>query len=248
MKKNKFSAFTLIELIISSLIISCVAVAVYSVFSGGISAWKRGKDINSFERNSRLVTEVMARELRNTFQLSSIPFEGTKDFFCFANIIEGGISDDELLPYGIGKVSYFINEDNVFCRMQQSYAEVFQEDSIGQIKELIPDVVSLDLSYFGYDEQEKIYQWHNTWPHIVQDDEEQVDTEEQDLSIPAQGMADDNLTLPIAVKIELEFRTTLQEDNAGLSNKKIDDGTGIFKLVKTIMIPLGDYVEQAKKQ
>jgi type II secretory pathway pseudopilin PulG len=248
MKKNKFSAFTLIELIISSLIISCVAVAVYSVFSGGISAWKRGKDTNAFERNLRLVTEVMARELRNTFKFSNIPFEGAKDFVGFANTIEGGISDDGLLPYRIGKVSYFINENNVFCRMQQSYAEVFQEDSIGQIKELIPDVVNLSFSFFGYDEQAKAYEWYNTWPHIKQEEQESAALETQDLSVSGEDTAVEDLGLPMAVKIELEFKRTSEEKNRNTAYKISADDTDTLKLVKTVMIPLGDYFEEAKKQ
>jgi hypothetical protein len=217
MKNNKFSAFTLIELIISSLIVSCVAVAVYSVFSGGISAWKRGKDINAFERNLRLVSEAMARELRNTFKFSNIPFEGAKDFVCFANIIEGGISDDELLPYGIGKVSYFINEENVFCRMQQSYAEVFQEDSIGQTKQLIPDAAELNFSYFGFNAEADSYEWSTVWPKI-RDKDENVSGENQTAESDEQDTV--NLDIPKAIRIELE-----------LSGEKF---------TKTIMIPLGD--------
>jgi hypothetical protein len=217
MKKNKFSAFTLIELIISSLIISCVAVAVYSVFSGGISAWKRGRDINAFERNLRLVAEVMARELRNTFKFSNIPFEGAKDFVCFANIIEGSISDDKLLPYGIGKVSYFINEENVFCRMQQSYAEVFQEGSIGQTKELIPDVTELNFSYFGFDAEADRYEWSTIWPRIRDKDE---NASEENQTAKSGGQDTANLGIPKAIRIELE-----------LSGEKF---------TKTIMIPLGD--------
>ena len=51
--KNK-KAFTLIELLIASLIFSVIAVTLYSVFSGGIKIWGRQKASSEYGQGIRL--------------------------------------------------------------------------------------------------------------------------------------------------------------------------------------------------
>jgi prepilin-type N-terminal cleavage/methylation domain-containing protein len=221
-KKNRFGGFTLIELIISSLIVSCVAAAVYSVFSGGISAWKRSKDTKSYERSLRLVSEAMAREIRNTFKFSGMPFEGTGDSVSFAGLIEN-LYSEQAPVYEPGKISYFLGETGVFCRKQQTYPEVFQESGAGIIKELIPDVAELNFSYFGFDAEADRYEWSTIWPKIL-DKDENASGENQTAKSDGQDTAD--FGIPKAIRIELE-----------LSGEKF---------TKTIMIPLGDEIEKTE--
>jgi len=247
-KKNKTQAFTLIELVISSLIIACVSVVVYSVFSGGISAWKKGRDIKDYERSLRLISEVMAREIRNTIRFSSIPFEGDEGSVFFAGIIEDVSAEKESMGNQPGRISYFLNEENTLCRKQQTYAEVFQkEEDLGQIKELIPNLARLSFSYLGFDDAAKEYIWKNRWPDIKIDDEEQSiePQDEGDHSKNAEIKESEELYIPRAVKIELELKKEPQEDTLQrYKTKTVKSVSDNLKFTKTIMIPLGDDMEE----
>ena len=163
--------FTLIEILISAAIISLVAIAVYSVFASGIGVWRRGNESRSYERNIRRVSEKLTRELRNTFKFSNIAFEGTEDSIAFAGLVENEV----------GRISYFLNDENVFCRQQQTYPEALQDEEMGESEELIPEVAQLSFSYCYLDNATGDYKWKESWVK-----------EEQD-------------TIPRAVKIELFF-------------------------------------------
>ena len=243
MKKNRVLAFTLIELIISSLIIACVSAAVYAVFSGGIGAWKRSHDTKSYERSLRLVSEVTARELRNALKFSGIPFEGGKNSVSFAGIIEDISLQEEEPVYQLGKISYFLNAENVLCRKQQTYAEVFQEqEPAAVIKELIPAVAGLSFSYLSFDSETGISAWQDTWQNVLDEEdaakqeEDEEDTAKQDEGPEAQETgtdgqaAGDDFGIPKAVRIELELQ----------------DGAGQF--TKTIIIPVGNGVEKKGRE
>lgn len=202
MKKSKVSAFTLIELIISSLIFSVVAVAVYFVFSGGINVWESAKDTRDYDRSLRLAGEVIARELRNSFKISNISFEGDKDIISFAGIWKD-FSSEEAPEDVLGRITYFLNQENIFCRKRQTYQEVFQGTEAGKIKELISDVSELSFSYFGFDDESETYQWRNSWPKTRQEaEEESIQGQEEDNLLQVEKK---EIKLPKAVKIEMKM-------------------------------------------
>ncbi|MBU0547395.1 MAG: prepilin-type N-terminal cleavage/methylation domain-containing protein [Candidatus Omnitrophica bacterium] len=178
--KNKIKfiqGFTLIELIISGAIIFLVSLTVYSVLAGGINVWKRASQASSKGHDLRLVLEKLSAELRNTFKISSIPFEGTKDVIAFASVIDKQVS----------RVSYFLNDDGIFCRRVQNYAEIFKKGESGKYYLLLPVVMGLEFSYCYLDNATGDYKWKDEWVKGEQD------------------------TIPQAVNIELVFKKDSQE-------------------------------------
>lgn len=176
--KAKFiTGFTLIELIISGAIIFLVSITVYSLFAGGIDVWKKANQARSKGYSLRLVVEKLSAELRNTFKFSSIPFEGTEDSIAFAALIDNKVS----------RISYFLNEENIFCRRLQNYPEVFKKGESGKYDLLLPGVLGLKFGYCYLDNATGDYKWKNKWVK-----------EEQD-------------SIPQAVNIELVFKKDSQE-------------------------------------
>lgn len=202
--------FTLIELLITTSIISLIGIAVYSTFANGVNIWRRGNENRAYERNMRLSSEKIARNLRNTFKFSKIPFEGTEDSITFPGLIKSSLdetgaekkepSEGLELQYEVGKISYFLDEsENIFCREQKTYPETFQEEN-GKVDKLIPQVITLNFSYCYLDNATGEFKWKDSWKK-----------EEQD-------------SVPQAVKIELVF-----EKNSGESSE----------FTRTIFIPIG---------
>jgi hypothetical protein len=154
------SGFTLMELVISGMIILVVSVTVYAVFAGGIGVWKRAYLNRNKGHALRLVIDKITGELRNTFQISSIPFEGTEESVSFASVVDGQVC----------RVSYFLDEDGNLCRRVQSYSDVFRDkDSSGKFYKLFPGVEELKLSYCFLDNANGDYDWKEDWVKEEQD-------------------------------------------------------------------------------
>jgi len=188
--------FTLVELLVSSAIMTMIAITVYAVFSSGVRVWKKGSQTSTYERHLRLFSEKLSRELRNTFRFSNIPFEGTKDSMAFAGLVDGGV----------GRISYFLNSENIFCRRQQSYAETFKKDDFSGFEGLILGVSELNLSYCYLDNTTGEYKWKPEWVKGEQD------------------------TIPQAVKIELIFKGKLGRESKFSKTIFIPIGTGEQKI------------------
>jgi len=184
MRKNK--AFTLIELLVCITIVSLVSVAVYSIFANGISAWRRGNENKTYARNIRLTSEKMARELRNVFEFSMIPFEGTEDSVMFPALISGRPDDEDDYPknhYEVGRIAYFYDKKrDALCREGKAFLELADEEEVGKGKVLIQDVSALEISYCYLDNVTGAYKWKDDWKR-----------EEQD-------------SIPQALKIEIDFK------------------------------------------
>ncbi len=158
-RDNSRAGFTLVELIISGVIILLVSVTVYSVFSGGISVWKKTNQAKSKGYALRLAAEKMDRELRNSFKHSAIPFEGAEDSFYFA-----GLSDEQ-----VSRIGYFLDEEDNFCRRCQNYSEIFEKGENGKVEQLIPHVKKLKCSYSYLDNASGEYKWKDEWVKGKQD-------------------------------------------------------------------------------
>jgi hypothetical protein len=199
-RKNKglrFPAgFTLVELIISGAIILLVSVTVYSVFASGINVWKKANQARGKGYALRLVIEKMSMELRNTFKHSAIPFEGTEEAVYFPGLLDSQV----------GRVSYFVDEEENFCRRQQGYPEVFEKGENGKAEALIPGVKQLKLEYCYLDNASGEYKWQDEWVK-----------EEQD-------------TIPQALKLELTFEGDNEEESKFTKTIFIPIGTGEQKI------------------
>ncbi|MDD5408586.1 MAG: type II secretion system protein GspJ [Candidatus Omnitrophica bacterium] len=195
-KKNFIAGFTLLELIISGALIFLVSVTVYSVFASGISVWKRANQARSAGYGLRLLADKLSVELRNAFRFSTIPFEGKQDSIAFAGLIDNQVS----------RISYFLNEEDTFCRRLQSYPDVFKKGESGKYELLLPGVSKLKFSYCYLDNASGDYKWKDDWVK-----------EEQD-------------TIPRAVKIELTYKGKPEEELKFIKTVFIPIGTGEQKI------------------
>jgi hypothetical protein len=193
---RSLSGFTLVEIIISGAIILMVAITVYSVFSSGIMVWKKAAEVGSYSRRLRLFSEKFSSELRNTFKFSTIPFEGTEESVAFAALIDNTV----------GRLSYFLDEDDVLCRQTQSYPEVFEKGENGRLDLLIAGIAGLKFSYCYLDNASGEYKWKDKWVK-----------EEQD-------------TIPQAVKIELKFKNKTEQGEEFTKTVFLPIGTGEQKI------------------
>ena len=166
-------AFTLIEILVCISIVSLVALAVYSIFSNGLNAWRRGSENKTYERTIRLASEKMTRELRNVFEFSLIPFEGTEDSVIFPALISSKLDaegDYREEYYEVGRIAYFYDESkDAFCKEVKSLSEVLNDEELGSGKSLIENVSALEMGYCYLDNATGTYEWKSDWKKEEQD-------------------------------------------------------------------------------
>ncbi|MDP8293070.1 MAG: prepilin-type N-terminal cleavage/methylation domain-containing protein [Candidatus Orphnella occulta] len=208
--RKRDCAFTLIEILISVTIASLVAVAIYSIFTNGINAWRKGNENKAYARKLRLVSEKMTSEIRNVFEFSMIAFEGKEDFFMFPALIPQAEdrSGDMSAEYSqVGRIAYFYdNRKDAFCKEVKALPEVLNEEEIGDGEVLIEDVNGLKIGYCYLDNVSGEYKWKEDW-----------NKEEQD-------------TIPQALTIEISFNKDVMKNDKFSKTIFIPMGTGEQKI------------------
>jgi prepilin-type N-terminal cleavage/methylation domain-containing protein len=170
------SAFTLVELLIVLAMISIIGLAIFTTLSNGIRIWQR-LNLTVAQEDINIFFERIARELRNTFEFSTIKFQGDCDRIAFATFV---VTPGSSQPQGtdIGQVSYYYDKMNrQLVKENRNYSQLYKGDT-GIRQELLKDIDYLRFSYYFYDEQAREYLWLETWQEDY---------------------------LPLAVRIELEF-------------------------------------------
>jgi len=208
-KTGSKKGLTLIEVILSAALSFLVGVIIYAAFNNGLKIMKRINLNRNHEYKLMLIFEDLTKELRNTFEISNIAFEGTGDTLSFPNIVEVNLADDILRPEP-GRVKYFLNEENVFCKQQQAYWEIFrekEEEEGSESKELLWDVSKITFSYCYLDNTIGEYKWKEDW------------------------LKEEQESIPQAVRVKVVIKEISGEEKEFVKTVFIPIGTGEQKIV-----------------
>jgi len=161
MKKTSFKrGFTLIELMLVTVILGVIGTAVYGTFANGISIWKTVTE-DSVTEDINLFFEKVSFDLRNSFKLSGIRFKGEKTKVSFPSKIR--YNGDDGIENTIGQITYYIDRrKRALIRKEANYSEVYRKKS-GSKRILFENISSLQFKYYVYDEQYKTYAWVTNW-------------------------------------------------------------------------------------
>lgn len=168
-RKHHFKkGFTLVEVLITSVIIAIMSLAIYSVFANGVTIWRRGTESKTYERRLRINLEKMTGELRNTFKFSSIPFEGEEDSIKFPALISMAYNTEEeqIVYQSVGRIIYFYDKsEEALYKRTEDYAGVFneKEDDEDEGALLISNVSELEFSFCYLDNATGNYKWKDDW-------------------------------------------------------------------------------------
>ncbi len=170
------TGFTLVEMLIVTMIFSVVGLALFTTLNSGITIWQRLNQAGA-EEDVSLVFERIARDLRNAFKFESIDFQGSKD-----KIVSGGlVIVDRLsktLTTTVGQVIYYYDSSSQeLKREEKNYSQIYKERD-GAKTILLKGVNDLTFTYYSINEEDGMPAWEPEWK---------------------------NEGLPLAVRIELEF-------------------------------------------
>jgi len=194
--------FTLMELVIATLIISFLGTVIYTVFVQGLRLWNRAVKERP-EIGIGLCFEKLTVDLRNALVYSNVGLVGGTDSMEFYTL-----GDSELyLPENKFErrtepllVQYsFQKSDSAVRRSQLNYYEILNQAKIPQKSARIADhIVRLKFSYFRSDPK-AVVDWASQWqekclPEAVKinldfKDQNKVKSMSKIISLPAGGCA-----------------------------------------------------------
>ncbi|MCX5687469.1 MAG: prepilin-type N-terminal cleavage/methylation domain-containing protein [Candidatus Omnitrophica bacterium] len=154
-------AFTLIELIVATLIMTIVVVSIYSTFSLGMKAWRKGSEGRNLQK-IRISLLKLQKELKSTFLFSMIKFKGISSEMTFPVIVSKEDKDNTYI------VNYYIVEDrNMGVKSLIKKKILFTDKEYaetGEIGEFIFSAYSMDFEYaYELKNGSKGFEWHGAW-------------------------------------------------------------------------------------
>lgn len=179
-------AFTLIELMIAASLIGLIGLAILVTFAGGFRVYDRVQSYGATQAEVFLSLEEMEKNLRNTFPLSTIGFEGGSQRIAFPAVIETlkTVEDEQFAVPSVGKFVYYLDdgdeETKTLKSEQQNYSQAGGQVTTSGEEQTLASVKDVKFSYYSLDEAGQKNIWKDAWSK-----------EEEDL--------------PKAVKIELTF-------------------------------------------
>jgi general secretion pathway protein J len=199
------SGLTLIELLVSITILSLVMVAIFATLRVGSRAWERGeKDVDRLQR-TRVVSDLLFKEIKSIFPYKVTPSELDKhrEYYAFRGKSDGLIFVSTVSLWGHGGLSL------VEVRVKSGEGLVAREGDALLLRDfgddvlddeewvlLDPRVQEIEFKYYELKEKEEEGQWVESWnakeegklPHAIQAiltiEEDDETTTEREIVIP----------------------------------------------------------------
>ncbi|MBN2097661.1 MAG: prepilin-type N-terminal cleavage/methylation domain-containing protein [Candidatus Omnitrophica bacterium] len=161
---SKNTGLTFVELMLAASIFAVLAVAVYSAFSTGISAWRSAQQAQNLLQDLRLSLDQISRDLENAVlyypeEEGKINFVGEPNSISFYSLVDNFRS--QLVYPELKKITYSLDGE-VLKRWEQSLAQALQEtqeeDSFDQ---MLTQVAGLEF-FYRYGQEDEL-NWQQSW-------------------------------------------------------------------------------------
>ncbi|TBR16203.1 prepilin-type N-terminal cleavage/methylation domain-containing protein, partial [bacterium] len=159
MRKKK-TAFTLVELLITTVIMGVISLAIYSVFSNGTKIYKHIKNKETRE-DVNILFDKFNRDLHNSFKFEGIDFIGGPSSLKFACLVNSRKFDSHI---NVGQITYTYDSLSGELRMQaQDYSDLYKNSLSGRENVVLSGISAFKFSYYRYDAETKEYSWVEKW-------------------------------------------------------------------------------------
>lgn len=158
-RRKTQNAFTLIEMLIVTVILSVVAMTTFAILSNGLRIWQTANQPLP-EEDLNIFFDKFSLDLRNTFKFTGIIFSGTMEKAEFPTLV----NSLRLQKRTVGKLIYEYEPQNkILNRYQLDFADVYNEESNEDPQQSLSNVETLKFQYYFYDDQKKEYLWQDEW-------------------------------------------------------------------------------------
>ncbi|MBL7155674.1 MAG: type II secretion system protein [Candidatus Omnitrophica bacterium] len=190
-RRQTNGAFTLVELLITGVILGIIGVVIVSTLASGLKAYEKVRVYAGARKDILLSMEKLEMDLKNVPDFSGINFVGTKKEVSFAGLVN--IKDAKGKPkVSLGRILYCLDgRGKSFVREEQpcSSGRVQKIKTGRGAVEPLASVERINLSYYCFNEENKTYEWRKSWG-----------SEKEDGKAPEESMP------PLGVKVEIGYK------------------------------------------
>jgi prepilin-type N-terminal cleavage/methylation domain-containing protein len=157
-KINSQKGFTLVEILIVTMILAVISLAIFSTFSNGMKIYNR---VNSEATSEDLVIfcDRFGHDLRNSFNFTVINFTGKPEELEFAGII----NSPRMEKRSVSRIKYVFDPSaEKIRRFTADYSAIYfsEEDSFRQALDKVKSCV---FSYYSFDNKTREFVWGERW-------------------------------------------------------------------------------------
>ncbi len=163
---KKTNAFTLIELLITTVIFAVVVVSLYSAFHAGILSYNRLDSVFNVFQASRMAFNRLELDLRNAFIYSDTDskFKGTAQALDFFSICD--TYDKDKSYRNVSRMKYELS-GNILKRTNLSGLSALDDMADSEPDEMA-DIKEISFKYaFADGNSDNPYSWQDLWPMLV---------------------------------------------------------------------------------
>ena len=159
----KRKAFTLVELLVTTALVSLVGAAVVAAMSGCLRVWGKINSHGDTTSWTEVAFEGIRRDLHNVKKFTPVAFDGEYDTMTFASLVSMPLSKGEEIPE-IGRVGYYFdNQHKRLCRTQVPYRLLRRARLKDRCDAVMTDVKRVRFSYFTPKTETSEGGWGSSW-------------------------------------------------------------------------------------
>ncbi len=156
MSPARKKGFTLVEVLVVTVIFSIIGVGIMASFVSGVKIWRRSQDLFRVYGDLILTLEKVSRELRHSVNIPDIGFEA---------VSSNEFSFPALVGSSCMKVTYrFDPQEKTLLRGQVRLKDIIAEKEKEEYTEgKIIDLEELNINYFYFNNDDKSLCWQDSW-------------------------------------------------------------------------------------
>ena len=156
------TGFTLVEILITTSLMSLVAGAIIAALTSGVRLWQRTTVSGLSAQAALIAFDQFNKDLRSYRRFSMVPFEGTYDGFTVPAVHQ--FPRDPAMPEELGGLTYYLDGRNHrLCRAFVPYRLSRRVGSREQCETVLDHVGRFRLEYFGALHSGDPADWSGSW-------------------------------------------------------------------------------------
>jgi hypothetical protein len=160
----------MVELLVTTALMSMVGAAVVAVLFGGIRVFQRVTEYGSVEQAAMVTFDRFRRDIEGMRRFSLVPFAGAIESVHFAAAARAGEADArrdnlaEEAPEEIGRLSYYRDaRARMLCRSFTPYRLMRRLRVANRCQPVLEDVERVRFQYFGASAEGEQAAWVSRW-------------------------------------------------------------------------------------
>lgn len=148
-------AFTLVETLLAMTIFAFIGAGIAMSFFSGMKLWSRASSTDNWYNNVILNFEIISKELRQSFEIPQIGFQGDSKSFSFPGLSGNTIV---MITYSYDAASRYLTRSEV------KLADIIEESAkIDKKEKSVFAAQELSIQYMKVDKSASSLEWVDSW-------------------------------------------------------------------------------------